>query len=151
MKRSRLIGIVATTFLVCPLLASAADPIPDIKGKWVGKSYPIVAGKGGHWPKSGGNFGKPAFGDKDIVLEFTGQDGRRFWGVTKLSGNGETTTEPFIGYLTGKDNRTVVMADTDGYFNGQLSDDNTFEYCYMHAGGPSKSTVVACLEVKRTR
>jgi len=46
------------------------------------------------------------------VIDITGQDGRRFWGVTTLSGAGEKTDEPFIGELAGKDNRSFVFADT---------------------------------------
>jgi hypothetical protein len=39
--------------------AAAADRAPDIKGKWAGKTYTIVAGSGGHWPTNKGTFDKP--------------------------------------------------------------------------------------------
>jgi hypothetical protein len=58
--------------------------------------------------------------------------------VTTLSGTGEKTDEPFIGELTGKDNRSFVFADTDGFWNGQLDGDDTLTFCYMHTGGKSK-------------
>ena len=93
----------------------------------------------------------PALLEKDLVIDITGQDGRRFWGVTTLSGAGEKTDEPFIGELTGKDNRSFVFADTDGFWNGQLDADDALSFCYMHAGGKTTSTVVSCTEVKRTR
>jgi hypothetical protein len=131
--------------------AFAADQPPDIKGKWVGKTYTIVAGSGGHWPTNKGTFEKPGLFEKDIVIEVTGQEGRRFWGVQTISGNGESTQEPMIGELTGKGNRTVVIVDTDGYLNGQLVSKNVLSFCYMQAGGKSPSSVVSCTEIKRSR
>ena len=81
----------------------------------------------------------------------TGQEGRRFWGVTTISGNGEKTDEPFIGELTGNRNRDFIVADTDGYFKGELRGNNVLSFCYTHAGGKSESSVVSCSEVKRSR
>ena len=78
------------------------------------------------------------------MIDITGQDGRRFWGVTTISVGGEKTDEPFIGELTGKDNRSFVFADTDGFWNGQLDADDTLSFCYINTGGRSKSTVVTC-------
>ena len=130
--------------------AIAADKTPDLKGKWVGKTHTIVAGSGGHWPTNKGTFDKPGLFEKDIVIEVTGQEGRRFWGVQTISGNGESTQEPMIGELTGKGNRTVVIVDTDGYLNGQLSGKNVLSFCYMHAGGKTPSSVVSCSEIRRT-
>jgi hypothetical protein len=131
--------------------AFAADQPPDIKGRWVGKTHTIVAGSGGHWPTNKGTFDKPGLFEKDLVIEVTGQEGRRFWGVQTLSGNGESTQEPMIGELTGKDNRTVVIVDTDGYLNGQLVEENLLSFCYMQAAGKTQSSVVSCTEIKRVR
>ena len=72
----------------------AADQAPNMKGKWVGKTHSIVAGSGGHWPASKGTFEKPGLFEKDLVIEVTGQEDRRFWGIQTLSGNGESTQEP---------------------------------------------------------
>jgi len=130
--------------------ASAADQIPNIKGKWVGKTHSIVAGVAPHWPSNRGTFEKPGLFEKDLVIEVTGQEGRRFWGMQTFSGNGEKTQEPMIGELTGKDNKTVVLVDRDGYLDGQLIDDNTLSFCYKQAGGQSGSSVVSCSEIKRT-
>ena len=66
-------------------------------------------------------------------------------------GAGEKTDEPFIGELTGKDNRSFVFADMDGFWNGQLDADDALSFCYMHTGGKTTSTVVSCTEVKQTR
>ena len=129
--------------------ASAADQIPNIKGKWVGKTYTIVAGMAPHWPSNRGTFERPGLFEKDLVIEVTGQEGRRFWGMQTFTGGGEQTREPMIGELTGKDNKTIVLVDTDGYLDGQLSGDNTISFCYRQAGGKTESSVVSCTEVHR--
>lgn len=64
---------------------------------------------------------------------------------------GEKTDEAFIGELTGKDNKSFVFADADGFWNGQVDSNDTLSFCYMHTGGRSKSTAVSCTEVKRMR
>ena len=129
----------------------AAGQPPNVKGKWIGKTYTIVAGSGGHWPTNKGTFDKPGLVEKDLVIEVTGQEDRRFWGIQTLSGNGEVTQEPMIGELTGRDNRTVVIVDTDGYLNGQLVKDDILSFCYTQAGGKSQTSVISCTEVKRAR
>jgi len=142
-------NIGLTLVAIASSSAFAADPAPDVKGKWVGKTYTIVAGSGGHWPTNKGTFDKPGLFEKDLVIEVAGQEGRRFWGMQTLSGYGENTQEPMIGELTGANGRTVVIVDTDGYLNGQLVDDNTLSFCYTQAGGKSQSSVVSCTEIKR--
>ncbi len=152
MNHSRVFGLTVAMLIACPVLAFGADKFPDLKGKWVGKSASIVAGSGGHWPTSKGTFDKPGLFEKDVVIEVTGQQDRRFWGVTTLSGGGEKTEEPFIGALTGDESRDFFSADTDGYVLGQLNDDNDeLSFCYVQAGGKSGSSVVSCTEVKRAR
>lgn len=68
----------------------AADQVPNIKGKWVGKTHSIVAGVAPHWPSNRGTFEKPGMFEKDLVIEVTNQEGRRFWGIQIFSGGGET-------------------------------------------------------------
>jgi hypothetical protein len=94
---------------------------------------------------------KPGLFEKDIVIEVTGQEGNRFWGNQILSGNGEKTEEPMIGELTGENNKTVVIVDTDGYVNGRLVSSDTLSFCYTQAGGKTESSVVSCTQVKRAR
>src|SRR5215468_1281847 len=79
------------------VVAFGQDQAPDVKGKWIGKTHTILVGKGGHWPKGRGTWDKPALLEKDLAFDIKGQDGRRFWGVTTVSGGGEKTDEPFIG------------------------------------------------------
>jgi hypothetical protein len=84
----RNVGIAA--LIAYPIAAIAADQAPDVKGKWIGKTNTILVGKGGHWPKGNGTWDKPALLEKDLVIDIKGQDGRRFWGVTTLSGRRPT-------------------------------------------------------------
>jgi hypothetical protein len=142
--------LAAVVYLAgCPG-ALGDSPAPDIKGKWTGRTYTIVAGHGGHWPTNPGTFRRPGLFEKDLLIEVTGQEGRRFWGMTTISDNGRKTQEPFVGELTGADNRDVVVADTDGYLNGHINGD-IWSLCYSQAAATHGSAVVSCTEVKRTR
>ena len=40
--------LALTLVAIVSSAAAAADQAPDIKGKWTGKTYTIVAGAGGH-------------------------------------------------------------------------------------------------------
>ncbi|MBV8191502.1 MAG: hypothetical protein JOY64_20160 [Alphaproteobacteria bacterium] len=144
---SRATTFAALLVMIAPAFAQAADPF-DMKGRWVGKTHSIVAGKGGHWPTSTGTIEKPGLFEKDIVWEVKGQQDTRFWGVMTMSGGNERTEEPFIGELYGKDGMHVITADTDGFQWGEI-DGDTFNFCYAHAGKPS--SVVSCTVVKRAR
>jgi hypothetical protein len=149
MRCTELAMVCALAFGCCMAIpALGAGPVPDIKGKWVGKTYSIVAGMAPHWPSNQGTFEKPGLFEKDLVIEITGQDGRRFWGMQSFSGSGEETKEPMIGELTGRDNRTLVLVDTDGYLNGHI-DGTVLSFCYTQAGGKTNSSVVSCSELKR--
>jgi hypothetical protein len=149
MNRSVIRNLVVVALIAYPAFAFGQDKAPDVKGKWIGKTHTILVGKGGHWPKGRGTWDQPALLEKDLAFDIRGQDGRRFWGVTTISGGGEKTDEPFIGELTGKDYKSFVFADTDGFWNGQLDGGDVLSFCYMHTH--SRSTVVSCSQVKRAR
>jgi hypothetical protein len=140
-------GMTLFVFGICQALA--ADPLPNMKGKWVGKTHTITAGVSLHWPSNKGTFEKPGLFEKDLVIEVVGQEGDRFWGNQSFSGNGEKTEEPMIGELTGENSKTVIIVDTDGYINGRLIGNDTLSFCYTQAGGKTESSVVSCTEVKR--
>lgn len=143
-----LTGTAVAGALLLPAIAMAADPVPDMKGRWVGKTHSIIGGHGPQWPTNKGTLTNPTMGEKDLVIEIKGQQDTRFWGVTTISGDNERAEEPFIGQLHGKDNKRVMIADTDGYQSGEL-DGDTFRFCYAQAGVPF--TVVSCTEVKHAR
>ena len=145
-------GLAAAALLIASALAHATEDIPDVKGPWTGKTFTIVAGAAPNWPHSGGTFASPALGEKEIVIDVTHQDGRRFWGVETLSGAGEKSEEPLIGELYGPGNHKVMMAHTIGVTEGEI-DGNVLSFCYVHADsrGASGSSLVSCTEVRRAR
>ena len=149
MNRSVIRYLAIAALVAYPVSALGEGQAPDVKGKWIGKTHTIRVGKGGHWPKGRGTWDSPALLEKDLAFDIRGQDGRRFWGVTTISGGGEKTDEPFIGELTGKDYKSFVFADTAAFWNGQVDGGDTLSFCYMHTN--SRSSVVSCSQVKRTR
>lgn len=130
-----------------PALSKERGKVPQLVGTWSGTTSAIVAGKGGHWPNSTGTFVEPERFERPITLTIEGQDGRRFWGSTKIEGG--APAEPFIGSID-TSNRNFVIADTDGAFAGKIKG-STLAYCYVQVPGPNNpAAVAACLEVKRT-
>ena len=141
-------GLALVALLASP--AIAADQIPNLKGKWVGKTHTIVAGAGAHWPSNKGTFDKPGLFEKDLVIEITGQQDNRFWGNQTFSGNGEMSSdEPMIGEIAGPDYKRIILVDTDGALHGQLDDANTLSFCYEQPGGKTTASVVSCSQLKR--
>ncbi|WP_266338011.1 hypothetical protein [Kaistia nematophila] len=144
-------------FFLCNVMtiSAAIAETPDMKGDWVGKTNTIIAGMGGpHWPDSKGTWEKPLLAERDITLRIVGQSDRRFWGQSIIAGDaasgGAVTTEPFIGTVS-KGGDSVMMADTDGYFFGDV-EGNTLSYCYVQAGAKQaadKPAVVTCLDVTK--
>lgn len=151
-RRTAKVVCLAAAALVLPsALTLAAADVPDIKGPWTGKTFTIVAGAAPHWPNNAGTFANPGFGEKDLVINITNQDGRRFWGTATLSGDGEKSDEPFIGELYGPANRKVIIAHTVGIIEGEI-DGDVLSFCFAQADarGPTKSSVISCSEVRRS-
>ncbi|RBP09224.1 hypothetical protein DFR50_12261 [Roseiarcus fermentans] len=151
-SRAKAAGFGAAALVLSSALAFAADDIPDIKGPWTGKSFTIVAGAAPHWPNNAGTFANPGLGEKDLVIAITHQEGRRFWGTTSLSDDHDRSEEPFIGELYGPGNRKVMIAHTVGVIEGEI-DGDVLSFCFAQADGrgPTKSSVVSCTEVHRSR
>jgi hypothetical protein len=61
------------------------------------------------------------------------------------------TKEPFAWAMS-SDNKSIVGADTDGYFRITLLAPDRMEKCYVQNGaGPSKSMVAACYVMERAK
>lgn len=136
--------------LAAPPIARAAGPAPDAKDTWSGRTQPIVAGAGAHWPSNKGTFAKPGLPEGEVKITITGQAGHRFWGTKTITGGGATADEPFIGVLHGTRMREALIADTDGYMRGTFAG-NVFSFCYAHAGGQSQTSLVTCAEARKGR
>jgi hypothetical protein len=59
MNRSIIWKLTIAALVAYPTSGLGADQAPDVKGKWIGKTHTIVAGRGMHWPKSRGTFDNP--------------------------------------------------------------------------------------------
>jgi len=150
--RAKAVGLAAAALVLSSAPTLAAGDVPDIKGPWTGKTFTIVAGSAPHWPNNAGTFANPGFGEKDLVINITNQQGHRFWGTATLSGNGDKSDdEPFIGELYGPANRKVIIAHTVGIAEGEI-DGDVLSFCFAQADarGPTKSSVVSCSEVRHS-
>jgi len=71
----------------------------------------------------------------------------RGWARAKSSSSETTST-----WAISSDNKSIVGADTDGYFRVTLLGPDRMEKCYVHSGaGPSKSVVAACYAMERVK
>ena len=61
------------------------------------------------------------------------------------------TKEPFAWAIAG-DNKSIIGADMDGYFNITLVSPDRMKKCYVHNGlSPSKSIVATCHTMDRVK
>jgi hypothetical protein len=129
--------------------ARAQDSVPDIKGTWVGKGKVAVFGNNTHNPGTQTMAEAPRMRDIEMTDTVEGQDGRLAWG--RSSSKTMDSKEPFAWAISA-DNKSIVGADTDGYFRITLLGPDRMEKCYVHSGvSPSKSIVASCYEMERTK
>jgi hypothetical protein len=137
-----LLGTLAT-------IARSQDAIPDLKGTWSGKGKAIVFGNNLHHPGSQTVTDPPRVHEIEATYVVQGQDGRVAWG--RSSSTVANTQEPFAWAISG-DNKTILGADMDGYFNITLIAPDRMEKCYTQNGtSPSGSIVAACYEMDRVK
>jgi hypothetical protein len=130
-------------------VAQAQDTPPDIKGTWIGKGKVLVFGSNVHNPGAQTMAEAPRVRDIEMTDVVEGQDGRLAWG--KSFSATAKTDEPFAWAIS-SDNKSIVGADSDGYFRITLLGPDRMEKCYVHNGlSPSKSMVVACYEQERKK
>jgi hypothetical protein len=127
-----------TIFAGC---AVAQDKWPDIKGVWTMTSSSIVLGAEKHHPAAVKQE-TPRYREVKFTLRITEQKDRRFSGTIESQHYKETVIGAFAN-----NQKQVLMADSDGYFDATLIDANTMDYCYRHIA--TGSTVVACSVMKR--
>ena len=115
--------------------AHAQDAIPDIKGTRVGKGKVVVFGNNVHNPGKQTMVAPPRVRDIEMTDVVEGQDGRLAWG--RSSSAVMDSKEPFAWAIS-SDNKSIVGADTDGYFRVTLLGPDRMEKCYVHSGaGPA--------------
>jgi hypothetical protein len=129
--------------------ARAQDAIPDIKGSWSGKGKSIVFGNNPHHPGPQTASNPPRIREFDFTFVVDGQDGRLAWGHSASAA--ATTNEPFAWAIS-TDNKSIVGADTDGYFQMTVLSPDRIEMCYNHNGlSPSGSIVATCYVMERAK
>jgi hypothetical protein len=138
---------VALAFVGVVTTANAQDAIPDLKGTWTGKGRSIVLGNNPHHPGSQTVASPPRVRDFEFTFVVDGQDGRLAWGHSFSSV--ATTNEPFAWAISA-DNKSIVGADTDGYYQMTVLARTRIEMCYSHNGlSPSGSIVATCYVMER--
>lgn len=140
--KTRIALLLMVAFCAVASLAFAQEKIPSLLGKWQTESiggmlvHGQSPGPGTHWePKQ-----KVLKGGFDI----TTQDGRFVTGVY----TSERGSEKFIGMIAA-DGKHAYMADTDGYWDCTIIDNDTIEQVYRHVKGTD--TVVAIGISKRQK
>ena len=129
--------------------AHAQDAIPDLKGTWSGKGKSIVFGNNPHHPGSQTATDAPRVRDFEFTFVVDGQDGRLLWGHSFSSV--ATTNEPFAWAISAN-NKSIVGADTDGYYQMTVMSSDRIEMCYNHNGlSPSGSIVATCFMMDRAK
>ena len=129
--------------------AHAQGTIPDIQGSWNGKGQSIVFGNNPHHPGTQTVTSPPRVRDFDFTFVVDGQNKRLAWGHSFSSV--AATNEPFA-WAIASNNKTIVGADTDGYYNMTIMGRDRMEMCYNHSGlSPSGSIVATCFITTRAK
>jgi hypothetical protein len=139
----------AATILLVTFLAGAAlaqDAVPDLKGTWKGTGKILLFGTTEHLIGSPQN---AVVRDLPVTHTVTGQDGRLLWGTTSSANN--DSKEPFAWALSA-DNKTILGADTDGYYRITIVSTDRIEKCYAQSGASARHAIVAtCFMMDRVR
>jgi len=119
--------IFALMLLGTAATVASQDAIPDLKGTWSGKGKAVVFGNNAHHPGSQTVADPPRVREIEATYVVEGQDGRVAWG--RSSSVVANTQEPFA-WAIASDNKTILGADMDGYFNITLLSSDRIEKCY---------------------
>ena len=131
------------------LTAQAQTATPDLRGTWKGAGKSIIYGNNPHHAGSETLASPPRLQDFEFTFVVDGQDGRLVWGHS--FSKDAATNEPFAWVITA-DGKTIMGADTDGYFNMSVQSPDRMEMCYAHAGvSPTKSIVAVCFMIDRQK
>ncbi len=128
------ITVTFATLISGPI--GAADSFPDMKGTWTGTGEGVFVASPGS-PKHS------RFGSVDISLVIDAQEDRRFAGTITMSGN----TKPIVGVIS--TSGSIWWSEPGGFVEGELTDPNTFEGCYVRVS--QFSHLAACEVLKRQK
>jgi hypothetical protein len=139
--------LIATALVFAATIASAQEAIPQLKGTWRGTGKILLYGKTEHLS---GTPDKAVVRDLEVTHTVTGQDGRLIWGTTSSANN--DSKEPFAWALS-SDNKTILGADTDGYYRITIVAPDRIEKCYVQsaANSPRHAIVATCFMMDRVK
>ena len=109
--------------------ALAADAVPDLTGTWQGTAQAVAFGRLTHANPTT----KPTFISVKLTLRVQQQQGRVFYGIKQSN----RASEQLVG-VVGPD-KTVSLADEDGYQVGTLLAPNKLQLVYLEAGQQSRA------------
>jgi hypothetical protein len=137
---------LALMLAMTPAVAAAQDAIPQLKGTWKGTGKILLFGTTEHLTGSPQN---AVVRDLEVTHTVAGQDGRLIWGTTSSANN--DSKEPFAWALAA-DNRSIIGADTDGYYRITIVSADRIEKCYaQNATGPRHAVVATCFMMDRVK
>lgn len=134
----RLCAPLAAIWLFGTNPAAHAEDYPNLKGTWKGTSASVLLGSHLHGT---GDPERPVTLAVDATLTLTDQEGGLIWGTIASA----DASEPWLGVIRA-DRTSIFAADSDGYINGSVVDENTLELCYARAG---ESIVAGCVDFYR--
>ena len=141
----KLIGLIAASFAMAAT-AAAQDAVPRLTGAWKGTGKILLYGTTEHLSGSTQN---AVVRDLEVTHRVEGQDGRLIWGTTSSANN--DSREPFAWALS-SDNKTIIGADTDGYYRITIMSPDRIEKCYAQsAASPRRAIVATCFMMDRVR
>jgi hypothetical protein len=144
-KQMKLIGLIAASFAMAAT-AAAQDAVPSLTGAWKGTGKILLYGTTEHLSGSTQN---AVVRDLEVTHKVEGQAGRLIWGTTSSANN--DSREPFAWALS-SDNKTIVGADTDGYYRITIMSPDRIEKCYAQsAASPRRAIVATCFMMDRVR
>jgi hypothetical protein len=138
--------MMATLMLLVTAGAAAAqETVPSLKGTWSGTGKVLLYGTTEHL---GGSPNSAIVRDLTVTHTVLGQDGHLVWGSTSSTNN--DSKEPFAWALA-SDNKSIVGADSDGYYRITLLGPDRMEKCYVQSAVSSRKAIVAtCFVMTRS-
>lgn len=134
MRRTAVLVGALAALVVGPL--NAAETFPDLRGTWSGTGDGVFV-------TSPGSPNNARFGSVDITLVIDAQQDRRFAGTITMSGG----AKPIVGVVT--TSGSIWWSEPGGFVEGQLSDPDTFEGCFVRVS--QFSQLAACEVLTRQK
>jgi len=128
--------MAASMIFFWPIYSFADESVPDLKGQWKGTAQSVGHNKRAQHTEP---LDEVKYRSVEFTLTIDVQKGCAFQGV-KASKRG---SEDFVGVINPTD-KSIGLAENDGYYIGKLVSPDKMELIYMEAGPESR---VAALEV----